>query len=44
MHLILAPSNLGLRSLRPWHIPGAWRAPQALLVDMLAAMFQQPEA
>ncbi|HIE3987181.1 hypothetical protein PTR15_18335 [Serratia nevei] len=43
MHLILTPSNLGLRPLRRGHIPGAWRVPQALLVDMLAAMFQQPE-
>ncbi len=27
---IAAPSNLGLRPLRPGHIPGAWRAPEAL--------------
>ncbi|HEV2678539.1 MAG TPA: arginase family protein [Aliidongia sp.] len=30
IELIRAPSNLGLRPLRPGHIPGAWRAPQAL--------------
>ena len=38
--LVRAPSNLGLRSLRPGHVPGTWRAPQALseagLVDLLA--------
>lgn len=28
--LIEAPSNLGLRALRPQHEPGTWRAPQAL--------------
>ncbi|SJM31020.1 conserved hypothetical protein [Mesorhizobium delmotii] len=28
--LVRAPSNLGLRPLRPGHIPGTWRAPQAL--------------
>lgn len=28
--LIRAPSNLGLRSLRPGHEPGTWRAPQVL--------------
>lgn len=28
--LIRAPSNLGLRPLRPGHEPGTWRAPQAL--------------
>lgn len=28
--LIEAPSNLGLRPLRPGHVPGAWRAPEAL--------------
>lgn len=27
---IMAPSNLGLRPLRPGHVPGAWRAPEAL--------------
>jgi arginase len=38
--LVRAPSNLGLRPLRPGHVPGTWRAPQALseagLVDVLA--------
>ncbi|MER9304936.1 arginase family protein [Mesorhizobium sp. M0293] len=38
--LIRAPSNLGLRPLRPSHVPGTWRAPQALseagLVEMLS--------
>jgi len=37
--LVRAPSNLGLRPLRPGHIPGTWRAPEALseagLVEML---------
>lgn len=37
--LIRAPSNLGLRPLRPGHEPGTWRAPQALtdagLIDAL---------
>ncbi len=28
--LVRAPSNLGLRPLRPGHVPGTWRAPQAL--------------
>lgn len=28
--LIRAPSNLGLRPLRPGHVPGTWRAPAAL--------------
>ena len=28
--LVRAPSNLGLRPLRPGHIPGTWRGPQAL--------------
>lgn len=38
--LVRAPSNLGLRPLRPGHIPGTWRAPQALteagLIETLA--------
>lgn len=38
--LVRAPSNLGLRPLRPGHVPGTWRAPQALsdagLVEVLA--------
>lgn len=31
MHVIAAPSNLGLSPLRPGHQPGTWRAPSALL-------------
>jgi arginase len=31
MHVITAPSNLGLRPLRLNHEPGTWRAPAALL-------------
>jgi arginase len=31
LHLILAPSNLGLRPLAPQHEPGTWQAPEALL-------------
>lgn len=31
MRIILAPSNLGLRPLRPGHEPGGWRAPAALM-------------
>lgn len=34
--LIMAPSNLGLRPLRPGHAPGAWRAPEALEAAGLA--------
>jgi len=34
--LILAPSNLGLRPLRPGHEPGTWRAPAALMKAELA--------
>lgn len=38
--LMRAPSNLGLRPLRPGHEPGIWRAPEALtragLVEALA--------
>ncbi|KUM26456.1 arginase [Mesorhizobium loti] len=30
MRLIRAPSNLGLRPLRPGHVPGTWRGPAAL--------------
>lgn len=36
MHIILAPCNLGLRPLRPGHIPGTWRAPQVLMAHGLA--------
>lgn len=39
MQLITAPSNLGLRPLRPGHVPGAWRAPAALIkAGLLAAL------
>ena len=34
--LILAPSNLGLRPLRPGHEPGTWQAPAALMKAGLA--------
>lgn len=34
--LITAPSNLGLRPLRPGHVPGAWRAPETLETAGLA--------
>ncbi|WCM29396.1 arginase family protein [Sphingomonas sp. QA11] len=37
LHLISAPSNLGLRPLKANHQPGAWRAPQALRYAGLAA-------
>ncbi|MGQ8708681.1 arginase family protein [Serratia sp. TSA_198.1] len=36
MHIILAPTNLGLSPLRPGHVPGTWRAPQALMAYSLA--------
>ncbi|WP_062789825.1 arginase family protein [Serratia plymuthica] len=36
MHIILAPTNLGLSPLRPGHVPGTWRAPQALMAQGLA--------
>ncbi|KYQ98564.1 arginase [Serratia plymuthica] len=36
MHIILAPTNLGLSPLRPSHVPGTWRAPQALMAHSLA--------
>jgi len=36
--LIEAPSNLGLRPLRPGHEPGTWRAAQALRQAGLAAV------
>ncbi|WP_199638655.1 arginase family protein [Serratia sp. PAMC26656] len=35
MHIILAPTNLGLSPLRPGHVPGTWRAPQALMAHGL---------
>lgn len=36
MHIILAPTNLGLRPLQPGHIPGTWRSPQVLMAHRLA--------
>ena len=40
IRLFRAPSNLGLRPLRPGHVPGTWRGPKALtkagLVDASA--------
>ncbi len=35
--IIDAPSNLGLRPLRPGHVPGTWRAPEALRAAGLEA-------
>ncbi len=40
IHTILAPSNLGLRPLRPGHVPGAWRAPDALIEAGLRSAVQ----
>lgn len=31
MQLVLAPSNFGLSPLYDGHIPGTWRAPEALM-------------
>jgi len=40
IRLVRAPSNLGLRPLRPGHVPGTWRAPEVLskvgLIEALA--------
>jgi arginase len=41
--LIRAPSNLGLRPLRPGHEPGTWRAPQALTGAGLVAALEPSE-
>lgn len=41
--LIRAPSNLGLRPLRPGHVPGTWRAPQALTEAGLPEAIQPVE-
>jgi arginase len=38
--LIKAPINLGLRPLRPGHIPGTWRAPDALVQAGLIEILQ----
>jgi arginase len=35
VRVIAAPCNLGLRPLRPGHIPGTWRAPAALIAKGL---------
>ena len=39
MIVIAAPSNLGLRPLRPGHEPGTWRAPAALFEAGLLDVF-----
>ncbi|WP_343791543.1 arginase family protein [Dokdonella soli] len=36
VEIVGAPSNLGLRPLRPGHVPGAWRTPQVLRTHGLA--------
>jgi arginase len=38
--LVRAPSNLGLRPLREGHVPGTWRAPEALTAAGLAEALQ----
>ena len=38
--LINAPVNLGLRPLRPGHVPGTWHAPEALIRAGLAEVIQ----
>ncbi|PHM45351.1 arginase [Xenorhabdus mauleonii] len=40
MHLILAPTNLGLSPLWEGHIPGTWRAPQVLMEHGLGERLQ----
>ncbi|MDX7988658.1 arginase family protein [Xenorhabdus sp. 12] len=40
MHIILAPTNLGLSPLWEGHIPGTWRAPQVLMEHGLAERLQ----
>lgn len=43
MRVITAPSNLGLRPLRPNHEPGTWRAPAALFdAGLLEAIGRPP--
>ena len=43
MQVIAAPSNLGLRPLRPGHEPGTWRAPAALFdAGLLEALGRPP--
>jgi arginase len=41
--VIRAPSNLGLRPLRSGHVPGTWRAPQALTEAGLLAVIDPVE-
>jgi arginase len=41
--LVRAPSNLGLRPLREGHVPGAWRAPEALTAAGLVEALQPSE-
>lgn len=43
MQVIAAPSNLGLRPLRPKHEPGTWRAPAALLSAGLLRAIGMPK-
>ena len=42
MHVITAPSNLGLRPLRLDHEPGTWRAPAALIAAGLLEALGEP--
>ena len=42
MHVITAPSNLGLRPLRLDHEPGTWRAPAALIAAGLLEALAGP--
>jgi arginase len=42
MQVVMAPSNLGLRPLRPGHEPGTWRAPAALLAAGLLDAIGRP--
>lgn len=42
MHVITAPSNLGLSPLRPGHEPGTWRAPAALFSAGLLGVLGTP--
>lgn len=43
MHVIAAPSNLGLRPLRPHHEPGTWRGPAALVAAGLLDVLGSPD-
>ncbi|MCE1253506.1 MAG: arginase family protein [Anaerolineae bacterium] len=44
IHILEAPSNLGLRPLRPGHIPGVWQLPQALQRQGLAERLNAVQA